>query len=134
MREIEAKMIRDIMDSEQVGYGYVYPMDGSGRKEYYLSTKPEHLADFIAKMGAEAEKILITDIADRLQVSTSMYFLDRCPNESFRQELLHYLLPMQMEEKEPGTLLAVDRSVADEYFALEEQGAAMAEYGPEMGM
>ena len=39
-----------------------------------------------------------------------------------------------MNEKEPGTLLAVERSAAEKYFSLEEQGAVMAEYGLELGM
>lgn len=133
MREEDIKMMQDIMDTEQVGYGYVYPHDGSERQEYYLSTRPDYLADFIAVKGMEADRIIITDVLDRLIVSTYMIFLDRCQDEVFRRELLKSLYPLQMEEKEPGMLLALDRKAAEEYFNMEDQGAATLEYGVEMG-
>ena len=135
MTEETVKMMKDIMDTEQVGYAYVYPFHDSARQEYYISTRPDHLADFIAEKGWEASKILVTDIVDRPVVSTRMCYLDQCMlGEAQRQELLEHLLPLQMKEKEPGTLLAVERSAVEEYFSLEEQGAGMAEYGLELGM
>ena len=41
------KMIQDIMDSESMGYAYVYPLDGDPRKEYLISLSPENIANFI---------------------------------------------------------------------------------------
>lgn len=132
MSEEDIKMMQDIMDTEQVGYGYVYPYDGSKRQEYYLSTRPDHLADFIVRKGMDADQIMVTDILDRPIVSTYMIFLDRCQDEAFRRKLLKYLYPLQMEEKEPGTLLALDRKIAEEYFAMEDKGIVMLEHGMKM--
>ena len=72
------KMIHEIMDSESMGYAYVYPLDGSPRREYLISLSPENMANFIGKQGYNAEKIIITDVLDRLVVNTSMVFLDTC--------------------------------------------------------
>ena len=35
------KMIQDIMNSESMGYAYVYPLDGGPRKEYLISLAAE---------------------------------------------------------------------------------------------
>ena len=47
------------MDSESMGYAYVYPLDGSPRQEYLISMSPENMANFIGKQGYDAEKIII---------------------------------------------------------------------------
>ena len=39
-----------------------------------------------------------------------------------------YLLPIQMGEKEAGKVLAVDRNVSNQYFAMEDEAVTMAEY------
>lgn len=121
------KIIHDIMDSESMGYAYVYPLDGSPRQEYLISLLPENMANFIGKRGYDAEKIIITDVLDRLVVNTNMVFLDTCPNSELCREIISYLTPIQMGEKEAGAILAVDRGIADEYFSEEDQMVAMAE-------
>ena len=123
------KMIHDIMDSESMGYAYVYPLDGSPRQEYLISLSPENMANFIGKQGYEAEKIIITDVLDRLVVNTSMVFLDTCPDQELCRKIISYLAPIQMGEKEAGNILAVDRDTADEYFYEEDQMVTMAEMG-----
>lgn len=39
------------MDTESMGYAYVYPLDGGARKEYMLSLSAENLANFIGTYG-----------------------------------------------------------------------------------
>lgn len=121
------KMIHDIVDSESMGYAYVYPLDGSLRQEYLISLSPENMANFIGKHGYDAEKIIITDVLDHLVVNTSMAFLDTCPDQELCRKITGYLTPIQMGEKEAGTILAVDRDTADEYFSEEDQMVTMAE-------
>ena len=41
---------------------------------------------------------------------------------------MKHLLPIQMGEKEAGKVLAVDRNVSNQYFALEDEAVTMAEY------
>ena len=53
------------MDTESMGYAYVYPLDGGARKEYMLSLSAENLANFIGTYGLESEKIIVTDVLDQ---------------------------------------------------------------------
>ena len=74
------KLIQDIMDSESMGYAYVYPLDGGPRKEYLISLSPENMANFIGKKGYDAEKILRnnadgTSEGDKLSALTQRAFL-----------------------------------------------------------
>ena len=100
------------MDSESMGYAYVYPLDGSPRQEYLISMSPENMANFIGKQGYDAEKIIITDVLDRLVVNTSMVFLDTCLDHELCRKTIGYLAPIQMGEKEAGNILAVGRDIA----------------------
>lgn len=127
MTEADKKMISDIFDSESMGYAYVYPMGGNIRQEYLISLSPENIANFIGNQGFDAEKIIITDVADRLVVNTSMVFLDTCPDQELCQEIIGYLVPIQLGETEAGSVLAVGRDMANEYFAEEDRFVAMAE-------
>ena len=127
MTQENRKIIRDILDTENVGYAYMYPMDGGGRKEYMLSLSSENLANCIGTYGLESEKIIVTDMFDRLVVNTQMWFLDTCPDQRFCRELIASLAPIQMGEQEAGNPLAVSREISDEYFWEEEQLVTAAE-------
>lgn len=129
MTQEDAKMIEDIMDTESMGYAYVYPLDGGARKEYMLSLSAENLANFIGTYGLESEKIIVTDVLDRLVVNTQMWFLDTCPDQQLCRELIISLASIQMGEIESGKPLAVSRDVTEEYFQEEDHLAAMAELG-----
>ena len=120
-------MVQDILDTENVGYAYVYSMDGRGREEYMLALSSENLANFIGTYGLEAEKITVTDTFDRLVVNTQMCFLDTCPDQQFCRKLIASLAPIQMGECEAGNPLAVSRETANEYFFEEEQAVTTAE-------
>ena len=41
---------------------------------------------------------------------------------------MQHLAPIQLGEKEAGKVLAVEREVADQYFAMEDEAVTMAEY------
>ena len=43
----EKSMMERIQDSERVGYAYFYPRDGGKRQEFYISTTPKNLANFL---------------------------------------------------------------------------------------
>ena len=48
-------------------------------------------------------------------------------NQKLCGRIIEYLAPIQLGEKEAGEILAVERNVADEYFAMEDEAVTMAE-------
>lgn len=127
MRSEEEQMIEKIMDTETMGYAYVYPRENEAREEYMVALTAENLANLIGGKGIDAQKIIVTNVLDRLVVSTRLGMLDTCPDQRLCGEIIRHLAPIQMEEKAAGEILAVSREAAEEYFAKEEQAAVMAE-------
>ena len=128
------EMMGKIMDTERMGYAYVYPSDGKARKEYLIATTPENMANFVGSPFLDVQKMVITDFVDRLILDTCGGFIDTCPDQKLCMEINSHLAPIQMGEKEAGEILQLDRDQADAYFAAEDRAAAMAEYGMECGM
>lgn len=128
MKSEDKKMVERIMDTGAMGYAYEYPYGGGARKEYMLALPPENLANFIGMRGYDAEKKVITDVMDRLIVNTCIGMLDVCPNQKLCGRIIEYLAPIQLGEKEAGKVLAVERKVADEYFAMKNEVVTIAEY------
>lgn len=62
MRKEDSDMIAKIYDSERVGYGYLYPVDGGARQDSMISTTPENIANYIGSHMHDAQKIVITDM------------------------------------------------------------------------
>lgn len=127
-------MVNRIMDTERMGYAYVYPSDGSAREEYLIATTPENMANFVGSRFLSAQKIIITNIVDRLILDTCGGFIDTCPDQKLCMEINSQLVPIQMGEKAAGEILQLDRRQADAYFAAEDRAATMAEYGMECSM
>lgn len=128
MNQETKAMVENIMETNTIGYAYLYPLEGGARREYLIATTPENLANFIGSHCYDAEKMVITDLSDRLLVNTCGGFLDNCPNQKLCREIVIRLAPIQMGEKDAGAILAVDRDQAEEYWALEDKSVAMAEY------
>lgn len=127
-------MVNRIMDTERMGYAYVYPSDGKPREEYLVSTTPENLANFIGSHFHDVQKIVVTDFLDRLILDTCGGFINNCPDQGMCREIIEHLAPIQMGEKEAGEVLLLDREQADAYWAAEDAAVTMAEYGMECGM
>ena len=127
MKQEAYDMVERIMDTEMMGYDYLYPRGEEMRKEYLISTTPENLANFIGSHFTDAGKMVITDVMDRLIVDTVGGFLDTCPDQKLCRELIGRLAPIQMGEKAPGEIFAVDREMSEEYFREEDQMVTMME-------
>ncbi len=123
------KMMERIMDTERVGYAYLYPRGKEGLQEFYISTTPENIANFLGSHYYDAEKMILTDICDRLILDTCGGFINNCPDQDLCRQIIPYLAPIQMGEKEAGEILMVSRAEADAYFAAEDEAVTMAEYG-----
>lgn len=126
-------MVNRIMDTERMGYAYVYPSGGDAREEYLIATTPENMADFISSHH-NAHRITVTDIADRSLLDVSGGFISGNPGPGMRTKILTRLAQIQTGEKAAGEVLQLDRQQADAYFAAEDRMATMAEYGMECGM
>ena len=124
----ETSMIDRIQDSGRVGYAYFYPSDGGERQEFYLSTTPENLAKFLGIHYLDAERMVVTDIVDRLILDTIGGYINNCPDQELCREIIPYLAPIQRGEKNAGEILMVTRQEADAYFRAEDQEVTMAEY------
>lgn len=157
MEKKTIEMMEKIMDTERMGYAYVYPSDGGAmgednpmgeghptgkgnrigeknpREEYLVATTPENLADFISS-HRDAHRITVTDIADRPLLDVSGGFINGAPGPGVHTKIITRLAQIQTGEKADGEVLQLDRRQADEYFAAEDRAVAMAEYGMECGM
>ena len=139
------EMMGKIMDTERMGYAYVYPSDGgtmgeripmgkgNPREEYLIATTPENLADFISSHH-DAQRITVTDIADRPLLDVGGGFINGSPGPGIRTKIINRLAKIQAGEMTAGEVLQLDRSKSDAYFAAEDRAVTMAEYGMECGM
>ena len=84
MNQKEKQMVERIMDTEAIGYAYLYPAAGGERKEYLISTTPENLANFVGGHFMDARQMIVTDMLDRLILDTTGGFLNRCPNQNLK--------------------------------------------------
>ena len=123
----EKSMMERIQDSGSVGYAYFYPCNGGERQEFYISTTPENLANFLGSHYLDAEKIVVTDIVDRLILDTIGGYMNNCPDQSLCRKIIPYLAPIQRGEKNAGEILMVTRDEADAYFMAEDEAVTMAE-------
>lgn len=117
---------------EGLGYGagwlaFLYPSGSGARKEYMISTTPENLANFLGSHFMDAEKMIVTDMCDRLILDTFGGFINNCPDQKLCGEIVAKLAPIQMGEAEAGEVIMVDRDVADAFFAAEDEAVTMAE-------
>ena len=127
MAEKEKSMVEKILDTERAGYAYFYPSDGGKRQEFYISTTPENLANFLGSHYLDAEKMVITDICDRLILDTIGGYINNCPDQELCRGIIPYLAPIQRGEKNAGEILMVTRDEADAYFMAEDEAVTMAE-------
>lgn len=127
MKSEDEQMIQRIMDTDTMGYACVYDSGSGKREEYLVALTAENLANLIGGKGGEARQITMTDILDRLVADSSGGTLDSCPDLRLCRKINQFLAPIQRGEKEAGEILAVSREAADEYFAVEEEAATLAE-------
>lgn len=127
MKKEDREMMEKIVATEKVGYAYLYLQEGEGGEEFYLSTTAENMANFVGSHIYDAEKIIITDVCDLLILDTIGGYLNNCPDQKLCGEVIAFLTPIQMGEKEAEEVLRVRREIADAYFNREEEQAIWAE-------
>lgn len=129
MDEKTRGMMEKILESDRIGYAYFYPLAGGDRQEFFISTTAENIANFLGGHMFDAEKVIITDVLDRLILDTCGGFLNNCPNQDLCREITSFLAPIQQGKLPVDGVLAVTREQSDAYFAEEDEMVTMAEYG-----
>lgn len=99
MRNEDREMMKKIMDTERVGYAYFYPRESEGCEVYYISTSPENIANFIGSHFHDANRMAITDIVDRLILTTFGGFIADCPDQNLCMEIILILHRFRWEKK-----------------------------------
>lgn len=61
------------------------------------------------------EKIVLTDMFDRLILDTMGSFINNCPNQELCKNIIPLLAPIQMGEKEATDFPMVIRELYDQY-------------------
>ncbi len=118
----------EMMD-EKLGYAYVYEKGNGGKHtDYMFNMTPENIANFIDKYAYIADKIILTDMCDRLIVE-SIYggFIMNCPNQELCQNIISYLAPIQQCEIEPKDFPVATRDEMEELWNEEEISVMEAE-------
>lgn len=78
MKSEAEQMIRQIMNTDTMGYACVYDGGGGKRGEYLGALTAENLANLI---GGKARQITVTDVLDRLVADSRKGTLDNCPDQ-----------------------------------------------------
>ena len=131
MNEKDQKIIEEeILGKAHAGYAYIYPLSG-GRQEYVFDMTPEHIANFLGAHQFDAEKIVLTDMLDRLILNTNGGFIDQCPDQDLCRRIVPLLAPIQMGEAEAKEIPMVTMDSFNEYCNYEDE-AAMTEYSMEL--
>ncbi len=130
----DIKAVEELYDHTDglLGYAYFYPNDGGNRQEYVFELTPEHLANFIGAHPFDAEKMVFTDMLDRLILDTSGGFIMNCPNQELCRQIIPMLAPIQMGEAEAKEIPMVTREQFEAYSRYEDEMATAAEYGMEL--
>lgn len=119
--------VEQVMEGYRVGYAYLYPMEGIKRQEYVFNMTPENIANFIGSHLYDMQKVVLTDMMDRLILDTVGGFIDNCPNQELCMQVIAVLAPIQMGDSEPEEFPIVTREQYDEYCQLEEEAVMRAE-------
>lgn len=119
------KSLNELLEKDLI-VGYVYGYDGM-RQVFYFENSPANIANFIMLHRENTDKIVLTDLADRLILNTFGEFINRCPDQAFLQEVLKELVPMQMGEKEPVELLSASEDEFQKLLAEEDRQVTEAE-------
>ena len=131
MEEKKIQAVRDILINSdgRVGYAYLYTKDSGEKAGYVFDMTPENIANFIGSHQFDADKIIMTDMLDRLILETVGGFVANCPDQELCRKVLSLLLPLQTGEQEPREIPMVDKDTYEAYERWEDRGVTAAELG-----
>ncbi len=118
----------EMMDGD-LGYAYVFEKGNNGKHtDYMFDMTSENIANFIGKNAYTADKIILTDMCDRLIVE-SIYggFIMNCPNQELCRKIIPHLAPIQQGEVESKDFPVATRAEMEELWNEEEMSVMEAE-------
>lgn len=120
MKKEDMRMVKQLLNKGNLGFAYLYLGSEEVRKEFMFEMTAENIANFIGSHFYDAEKIILTDMGDRLILETIGGFIDRCPDKVLCEDIISFLAPIQMGEYEAEDFLMADRLLLEEYYALKD--------------
>lgn len=126
MKKKDMEQVQKVMDGFHVGYAYLYSHDG-GSQEFVFDMTPENIANFLGSHYFDAEKMILTDMQDRLILNTIGGFIDYCPDQDLCRKILPNLIVIQRGEMEAAKFPIVTREMFEEYCDMEEEAVMEAE-------
>ncbi len=127
MKQEDIEKVEQAIDGFYVGCAYLYPNDGGNKEEYVFDMTPENIANFLGSHHFDAEKIVLTDMLDRLILDTVGGFINNCPNQELCKNIIPLLASIQMGEKEATEFPMVTRELYEQYTDMEERAVMEAE-------
>lgn len=97
---ITTGQLKHLSDSSDLAFGYVYH-DGCYDEPFVFELTPENAASFIMS-HSDADNIVITNLFDQTILNTIGYFIDRCPDKDFLDQIKPILIPMQLGKTSPS--------------------------------
>lgn len=129
MTQDDMEMIEKIMDSENMGYAYLYPADGSETKSYLVSTQPRSIAAFVNCYKQADMRIVITDMAERSIIEVYGAKIEKCADSKLESAIADSLSLGGHCENQRERIPAVPKEAADQYFFEEDQAVTVMEAG-----
>jgi hypothetical protein len=113
--------------SKELIIGHVYGYDGE-QQHFYFEKSPSNIASFIMLYKENASQIILTDMLDRMVPNTFGEFINHCHDQELLQQILKDLIPMQLGEKEPVSILIASEAEAQTFWDEEEREVMEAEF------
>ncbi len=119
-----------LQEDGDLGYACVFFKGDNGmHTDYMFPMKAENIANFIGKHAYTADKIIMTDMCDRL-ICESIFggFLMQCPDPNLCREIISHLAPIQMGEANAKDFPVATRQEMENLWHEEEKVIIEAEF------
>ena len=111
----QVQNVESILRSGNVGYAYLYPQGREISQVFAFSLTPENIANFIGQQMGRDTEMTLTDQLDVTLLTTFGGFIDKCPDRNLLQNVLQYLVPIQMGEATPKDVPTVSMDTMELY-------------------
>lgn len=98
LTEKDIQTVESILRSGRVGCAYLYREGSEIPAVLVFSQTPENIANFIGQQMGQVSEMRLTDRLDVTVLTTFGGFIDKCPDRELLQNVLKYLVPIQMGE------------------------------------
>jgi hypothetical protein len=119
----------ELMEDGNLGYACVYKKGDQGmHTDFMFQMTAENIANFIGKNAYTADKIIMTDMCDRM-ICESIYggFIMKCPDQNLCREIIPHLAAIQQGEAEPKEFPVTTREEMEALWNAEEEVVMQAE-------